>query len=184
MFPLSLGCKQVHKPSTVQGKWGEGECMEACRRYPPPIKRVQISETKSNVWSSPSIFAYITKTGMCRPTGWWFWTGSPELERGIHFRDVSYIMGSLDCSAFRISFRKMERENKEGLNCHELFCYRLFCFCWRKSVKPYTDKLNRKTLNTRLLVLKVKILKIAVFLIFSTEQASWVIASNNKNAFF
>ena len=42
--------------------------------------------------------------------------GSPELERGIHFRDVSYILRSLDGSTFRISSGKIERENKENLN--------------------------------------------------------------------
>ena len=63
MFPLSLGCKQVHKPSTVQGKWGEGECMEACRRYPPPIKRVQMKQ--SQMFEVPLRFSHILPRRVC-----------------------------------------------------------------------------------------------------------------------
>ena len=43
--------------------------------------------------------------------------GAPELERGIHLRDVSYIT---------------EEENKEDLNCHESFCYRLLSYFFVK----------------------------------------------------
>ena len=60
--------------------------------------------------------------------------GAPELERGIHLRDVSYILGSLDGLKFRLSSGKIEGENKEHLNCHERFCYCSFRFCWHKSV--------------------------------------------------
>ena len=41
--------------------------------------------------------------------------GATESERGIHFRDVSYILESLDGSTFRISSGKMGGENKEHL---------------------------------------------------------------------
>ena len=68
MFPLSLGCKQVHKPSTVQGKWWEGECMEACRRSFADQKSANAAdghlETKSNVWSPPSIFLIVVSVMM------------------------------------------------------------------------------------------------------------------------
>lgn len=35
--------------------------------------------------------------------------GAPDLERGVNFRDVSCILGSLEGSTFRISSRKMKK---------------------------------------------------------------------------